>query len=69
MIMDNRKILKGLVAVVMVAVTVVLVLITSAHVRMGLDTQNSKLMLALYLAMICYALYRAFVCIRDILRK
>lgn len=67
--MDNRKILKGLVAVVMIAVIVVLVLIAAAHVRMGLDTQNAKLMLGLYLAMMCYAGYRAFVCIRDIFRK
>ena len=56
--MDNRKILKGLVAVVMIAVIVVLVLITVAHVRMGL-----------YLAMMCYAGYRVFVCVRDIIRK
>lgn len=67
--MDNRKILKGLVAVVMIAVIVVLVLITVAHVRMGLETQNAKLMLGLYLAMMSYAGYRVFVCVRDIIRK
>lgn len=67
--MDSRKMLKGLVALVMIAVIVVLVLITVSHVRMGLETQNAKLMLALYVAMICYAAWRAFASIRDIFRK
>lgn len=67
--MDNHKILKALVAVVMIAVIVVLVLITVSHVRTGLDSSNSKLMLALYVAMICYAAYRAFVCIKEIVRR
>lgn len=67
--MDGRKILKGLVAVVMTAAAVVLVLISVAQVRMGLETGSAKLMLAMYLAMICYAAWRAFASIRDIFRK
>lgn len=65
----NSKILKGLVAVVMAAVIVVLVMIMVNHISLGLTTSNAKLMLALYIAMICYAAYRIFANLRDIFKK
>ena len=67
--MDPRKILKGLVALVMTAVLVVLIMLTVAHVQSGLLTNNSKLMLGAYVLMMLYAGYRVFVNVRDILRK
>lgn len=68
-IMDSRKILKGMVAVVMAAVIVVLAIIMANHISMGLVTSNSKFMLALYIAMIAYAAYRIYANIREIFRK
>lgn len=67
--MDHRKILKGLVALVMAAVLVVLVMLTVTHVQSGLLTSNSKLMLGAYVLMIIYAFYRVFVNVRDIFRS
>lgn len=68
-IMDSRKILKGLVALVMAAVIVVLAIIMANHLSMGLETSNSKLMLVLYIAMIGYAAYRIYVNLREVFRK
>ena len=65
----NSKILNGLVAAGMAAVIVVIVIIMVAHIRMGLDSSNAKLMLVLYIAMICYAGYRIFTNLRDIFKK
>ncbi len=65
----NNKILKGLTAAVMTAVIVILALITASHIRMGLETSNSRLMLALYIAMIGYAMFRVVANLRDIFRK
>ena len=67
--MDHRKILKGLVALVMVAVMVVLVMLTITHVQAGIVTQSSKLMLGGYILMIAYAAYRVFSNVRDIFRS
>lgn len=67
--MDSRKILKGLVALVMAAVIVVLAIIMANHLSMGLETSNSKLMLVLYIAMIGYAAYRIYVNLREVFRK
>lgn len=67
--MDHRKILKGLVALVMTAVLVVLVMLTITHVQSGLLTNNSKLMLGAYILMMLYAGYRVFVNVRDIFRS
>lgn len=67
--MDHRKIIKALVAIVMTAVLAVLVLLTINHVKAGLMTSNSKLMLAGYAAMMLYAAYRIFANIRDIFRS
>jgi hypothetical protein len=64
--MDHRKIMKALVAIVMAAVLVVLVMLTVNHVKAGLMTTNSKLMLTGYAAMMLYAAYRMFANIRDI---
>ena len=66
--MDHRKIMKALVAIVMAAVLVVLVMLTVNHVKAGLMTTNSKLMLAGYAAMMLYADYRIFANIRDIFK-
>ncbi|MBR2856425.1 MAG: hypothetical protein IKB85_03215 [Bacteroidales bacterium] len=66
--MNQHKILKAMVAVVMAAVLVVLIMLTVNHVKAGLLTSNSKLMLAAYIAMILYASYRIFVNIREIFR-
>lgn len=66
--MDHRKIMKALVAIVMAAVLVVLVMLTVNHVKAGLMTTNSKLMLAGYAAMMLYASYRIFANIRDIFK-
>lgn len=66
--MNQHKILKAMVAVVMAAVLVVLIMLTINHVKAGLLTSNSKLMLAAYIAMILYASYRIFVNIREIFR-
>jgi hypothetical protein len=67
--MDHRKILKGLVALVMTAVLVVLVMLTITHVQAGVLTQSSKLMLGGYILMMAYAAYRIFVNVRDIFRS
>ena len=66
--MDHRKIMKALVAIVMAAVLVVLVMLTVNHVKAGLMTTNSKLMLSGYAAMMLYAAYRIFANIRDIFK-
>lgn len=66
--MNQHKILKAMVAVVMAAVLVVLIMLTVNHIKAGLLTSNSKLMLAAYIAMILYASYRIFVNIREIFR-
>lgn len=65
----NSKIMKGLVAAVMAAVVVIISIILVNHIRMGLETSNAKLMLALYVAMIGYALFRIYGNIRDIFKK
>ena len=67
--MDHRKMLKGLVALVMTAVLVVLVMLTITHVQAGLISNNSKLMLGAYVLMMIYAAYRVFVNVRDIFRS
>ena len=67
--MNPHKILKGLVAVVMVAVLVVLAMLTINHVQAGIMTQNQKLMLGAYVLMMLYAAYLLFVNIRDIFRS
>lgn len=58
-----------MVAVVMAAVLVVLIMLTVNHVKAGLMTSNSKLMLAGYIAMILYAAFRIFVNVREIFRS
>ena len=65
----NSKIMKGLVAAVMAAVAVIISIILVNHIRKGLETTNAKLMLALYVAMIAYALFRIYGNIRDIFKK
>jgi uncharacterized membrane protein len=67
--MNPHKILKGLVAVVMATVLVVLAMLTIKHVQTGIMTQNQKLMLGAYVLMMLYAAYRLFVNIRDIFRS
>ena len=67
--MNPHKILKGLVAVVMAAVLVVLAMLTITHVQAGIMTQNQKIMLGAYILMMLYAGYRLFVNIRDIFRS
>lgn len=67
--MDHRKILKGLVALVMAAVLVVLVMLTVNHLQVGIMTNNQKLTLAAYVLMMLYAAYRIFVNVRDIFRS
>lgn len=67
--MNPHKILKGLVAVVMAAVLVVLAKLTITHVQAGIMTQNQKIMLGAYVLMMLYAGYRLFVNIRDIFRS
>lgn len=67
--MNPHKILKGLVAVVMAAVLVVLAMLTITHVQAGVMTQNQKIMLGAYVLMMLYAGYRLFVNIRDIFRS
>ena len=67
--MDSRKILKGIVALVMAAVLVVLIMLTVAHVQSGLGDSNAKMMLGAYVLMMLYAAYRMFMNIRDIFRS
>lgn len=67
--MNPQKILKGLVAVVMAAVLVVLAMLTINHVQAGIMTQNQKLMLGAYVLMMLYAGYRMVVNIIDIFKK
>lgn len=67
--MNPHKILKGLVAVVMAAVLIVLAMLTITHVQAGIMTQNQKIMLGAYVLMMLYAGYRLFVNIRDIFRS
>ena len=61
--------MKGLVALVMTAVLVVLVMLTIAHVQAGITTQSSKLMLGGYVLMMAYAAFRVFSNVRDIFRS
>ena len=67
--MNPHKILKGLGAVVMAAVLVVLAMLTINHVQAGIMTQNQKLMLGAYVLMMLYAGYRMVVNIIDIFKK
>ena len=67
--MNPHKILKGLVAVVMAAVLVVLAMLTINHVQAGIMTQNQKIMLGAYILMMLYAGYRMVVNIIDIFKK
>ena len=67
--MDHRKILKGLVALVMTAVLVVLIMLTANHVQAGIMTSNQKITLAAYVLMMLYAAYRIFVNVRDIFKS
>ena len=67
--MDHRKILKGLVALVMTAVLVVLIMLTVNHVQAGIMTNNQKITLAAYVLMMLYAAYRIFVNVRDIFKS
>ena len=67
--MNPHKILKGLVAVVMAAVLVVLAMLTINHVQAGIMTQNQKLLLGAYILMMVYAGYRMVVNIIDIFKK
>ena len=67
--MNPHKILKGLVAVVMAAVLVVLAMLTITHVQAGIMTQNQKIMLGAYALMMVYAGYRMVVNIIDIFKK
>ena len=65
--MDHKKILKGLVLIVMAAALAIIVL--AAHVKKGLATSESKLMLGAYILMGLYAAFRIFANIKDIFRK
>lgn len=67
--MDHRKIMKGLVALVMTAVLVVLVMLAVTHVQAGIMTNTQKLTLGAYILMMVYAAFRIFSNIRDIFRK
>ena len=67
--MDHRKILKGLVALVMTAVLVVLIMLTANHVQAGIMTNNQKITLAAYVLMMLYAAYRIFVNVRDVFKS
>ena len=67
--MDQKKIMKGLVALVMTAVLVVLVMLTITHIQAGIVSQSSKLMLGGYILMMAYAAFRIFANMRDIFRS
>ena len=67
--MNPHKILKGLVAVVMAAVLVVLAMLTINHIQAGIMTQNQKIRLGAYILMMVYAGYRMVVNIIDIFKK
>lgn len=67
--MNNNKILKGLVALLMLAVMVVLVLLIVNEKRMLAAGQDSKTMLMVYGLMLCYAAYRVYANIRDMFKK
>ena len=67
--MNNNKILKGLVAMLMMAVMVVLVLLIVNQIKMGTEVSNAKTMLAVYGLMFCYAAYRVYANLRDMFKK
>lgn len=67
--MNPHKILKGIVAVIMAAVLVVLAMLTINHIQAGIMTQNQKIMLCAYILMMVYAGYRMVVNIIDIFKK
>ena len=67
--MDHNKFLKALVAIVMASVLAVLVMLMVTHVQAGLNTSNSKLMLAVYVLMCIYALYRLIMNVKGIFKK
>ncbi len=56
-------------AVFMALILVALVVFMILHIRAGLDTQNSKLLLAGYVLLLLWAGARVFTLVRDILRK
>lgn len=65
----NNKIVKGVTALVFIGFSVVLVLMMVQEIKNGLVTAGQKGFFALYVALLCYALWRVFVLIRDIIRK
>ena len=67
--MNPHKILKGLVALVMAAVIVVLVMLTVNHIQAGIMTQTQKLTLGAYILMIIYAGYRLVMNVKDIFKN
>ena len=67
--MNPRKILNGLVAVIMAAAIVVLVTLIVNRFQLGIETTNHKLVLCGYGLMIVYAGYRLYKNIRDLFSK
>ena len=65
----NNKIVKGVTALVFIGFSVVLVLMMVQEIKNGLVTAGQKGFFALYVVLLCYALWRVFVLIRDIIRK
>ncbi len=56
-------------AVFMVLMLVALAVFMILHIKAGLDTQNSKLLLAGYVLLLIWAGVRVFVLVKEILRK
>ncbi len=67
-IMGNR-ILKIFYAVFMALILVALVVFMVMHIRAGLDTQYSKLLLAGYILLLVWAGARVFTLVKDLVQK
>lgn len=65
----NNKIVKGVTSLVFIGFAIVLVLMMVQEIKNGLVTGGQKGFFALYVVLLCYALWRVFVLVKDIIRK
>ncbi|MBQ8811545.1 MAG: hypothetical protein IJZ70_04465 [Bacteroidales bacterium] len=65
----GNKALKIFHAVFMALMLVALVVFMVIHIRAGLDGQNAKILLAGYILLIVWALYRMFRIVRDLIGR
>ena len=67
--MNSSKIIKGVSALVFLGVSVILVFLMVQELKNGLGSIEKKGFLAMYAALLVYALFRVFVLLKDVFRK